>query len=300
MIRRYLIFFSLTFLSFIIKAQSAFTTGNITICDNESPAEVIFDLSGTSPFTFVYSINGNLQPPINTTQNIYSVFTKIEGVYKLESFSDLNGVWPTSGSAIVNVNNSPNAYIKNYSDTLSVLNPSINFYGDTTNAQNLIQIWNFNDDNTTVYDTVNDPYHTFPIDNKGLGIPNIYQPVLIVVDQNGCADTTFKQIYVRQEYWMYIPNSFTPDLDKLNDKLCIEYNAIRENTFIFKIFNKLGELLYQTTDPNELKCEFGLGWDGNHKDTGELLPMDNYIYEVFFQDFEGWKHTEYGKILLIR
>ena len=41
-------------------------------------------------------------------------------------------------------------------------------------------------------------------------------------------------------------------------------------------------------------------WDGNHQSSGEELPMGTYIYEMYFQDFEGWKHQEQGYIYLIR
>ena len=31
----------------------------------------------------------------------------------------------------------------------------------------------------------------------------------------------------------------------------------------------------------------------------ELMP-DTYVYEIYFQDLEGWKHKEYGNITLIK
>jgi hypothetical protein len=35
-------------------------------------------------------------------------------------------------------------------------------------------------------------------------------------------------------------------------------------------------------------------------ESGIDLPPDTYVYEMYFQDFEGWKHKEYGHIILIR
>ena len=32
------------------------------------------------------------------------------------------------------------------------------------------------------------------------------------------------------------------------------------------------------------------GWDGKHYKTGNYLPMANYIYEVYFQNFEVCEH----------
>ena len=41
----------------------------------------------------------------------------------------------------------------------------------------------------------------------------------------GCSDTTTKQIWISDEYWMYIPNAFTPNNDNTNDVFCIQYNG---------------------------------------------------------------------------
>ena len=42
------------------------------------------------------------------------------------------------------------------------------------------------------------------------------------------------------------------------------------------------------------------GWNGLHYKTGNKLPIGTYIYEIYFQDFEGWKHGQTGQIHLIR
>ena len=123
---------------------------------------------------------------------------------------------------------------------------------------------------------------------------------LFVEDSNGCFDTVTHNVLVREEYWMFIPNSFTPDNDKINDKFCIEFRAIREKTFLFKVYNIQGDLMYQSTKPNELRCSLSSGWSGEHYRSGNILPSDTYIYELYFQDFEGWKHKEFGNIILTR
>jgi hypothetical protein len=58
--------------------------------------------------------------------------------------------------------------------------------------------------------------------------------------------------------------------------------------------------MYQSTKANELRCSINGGWDGTHYESGIDLPPDTYVYEMYFQDFEGWKHKEYGHIILIR
>ena len=138
------------------------------------------------------------------------------------------------------------------------------------------------------------PIHTYD-DSSG-----IVQVELIVIDNNGCTDTAFKQIWLEDEFWIYLPNSFTPDDDGVNDYFCLSYNGIIEETFYFNIFSRNSDLVYSTNNILDLKCMTNNGWDGLHYKTGNKLPLGTYIYEIYFQDFEGWKHRKTGSIYLIR
>ena len=151
-------------------------------------------------------------------------------------------------------------------------------------------------DNTAI-DNSQNPIHTFD------SIVGVYQVTLIASDINGCSDTTFHQVWVNDEYYIYIPSSFTPDYDGLNDKLCLHYHAIREHTFDFKVYDKLsGEVVFFTKNIKAMVCDnlAKNGWDGTYNKSGKELPIGNYVYEVYFQDFEGWKHHDFGFLHLIR
>ena len=278
-------------------AQTAFISGNDTICDNGLGAIVKVDFTGTAPFTFVYSINGVNKSPI-TTQNIsYLINTKTAGTFTLVSYNDAVAVGSVSGSAIITVLESPTAIIHLDSDTLSTIYPVADFF---SNSEGDIVAWDWVFGDNTANSNSENPKHTYPIDSEGLGLKGIYQSALIILDANGCSDTAIHQVFVQEEYWLYIPTSFTPDNDKLNDKFCIEYHAIRENTFLFKVYNVQGDLMFQSTNPKNLKCSLNGGWDGIHFETQKDLPAEMYVYELYFQDFEGWKHKQYGSIQLLR
>jgi len=160
--------------------------------------------------------------------------------------------------------------------------------------------WDFGDN--TPLDFTKTPYHTY---NTAVGV---YQITMIISDANGCSDTTFKHLQITDDYWMYIPNSFTPDLDGKNDKFCISYHGVREETFIFNLYSRFSELVYSTNNINDLKCIYSdghsgdliNGWDGKHQVTERDLPIGTYIYEVYFKDFEGKKHQDKGHLLIIR
>ena len=277
---------------FVLSAQDAFISGNETICSNGNMAEVKVSFNGISPYTFVYAINGVPQSPITTSINPYIINTYTAGVYTLSSFSDADQAVTfdsISGSGLVTILESPTAIIHLQSDTLSIINSVANFASQSIG--NIVEwIWNFGDNTADEFSsTISHSY-----DSLG-----IYQTSLIVVDNSGCVDTASHTVWVRDEFWIYIPNSFTPDEDMVNDKFCIEYSGIREATFLFKIFNSQGNLTFQSTNPLNLKCSIGAGWGG--KDLNDVdLFLDTYTYEMYFKDFEGWQHYKYGTVTLVR
>jgi len=243
---------------FLVNGQSAFISGEATVCDNGISAELVVSFTGTAPFTFSYAIDGVVQTQLLSTQDdVFVISTKIAGVYTLNQFNDALSIGTINGSALVTILESPEAIIYTESDTLSIINPTAFFKGQ---PENNTHNWNFGDNTSNTSSSV---VHTFPTDEDGLGVLGIYETSLIVTDGNGCSDTTIKPIWVRDEYWMYIPNSFTPDFDEKlrNEKFCLEYHAIRENTFLFKVFNTQGDLIFQSANPQEMKCINKAGWD---------------------------------------
>lgn len=284
----------------MISAQTAFISGNDTICDNSSlDAQIKIDFSGIEPFTFVYAINGVNQPPTpQTFLNPYIINTSQTGIYTLISFSDANGFGSTSGSGLVTILESPTAIIHLESDTLSTINPTANFVSQSIG--NVVS-WDWNFGDNTVNMNTEDAVHIYDT------TISLYQASLIVQASNGCADTTTRYIYVvnasdDESYWIYIPNSFTPNNDLVNDRFCLEFNSINEATFFFKLYNSLGDLMYQTNNSSDLECckPLSCGWDGLHYKTNNKLTIGRYIYEIYYEEIKGWRHQEYGVVNLIR
>jgi len=274
---------------------NAFISGNDTLCDNTNmDAEVkVYFTGATSPFTFVYAVNGISQPSITTIINPYIIHPHEEGIYTLTSFE--NGLGVISGSAFVTFNQAPAALFTTATDTLSILFPSLQLNDKSIEGDTNISSWNWDFGDNTPLSTDTNPFHTY---NDLVGI---YQITLIVLDDFGCSDTTFRQVQITDEYWMYIPNSFTPDLDGINDVFCIQFHAVREETFYFNVYDRFSTLVYATSNITELECELSSnGWDGKHYKTGKYLPFGTYIYEMYFQDFEGRKHQDVGQLSIIR
>ncbi len=57
------------------------------------------------------------------------------------------------------------------------------------------------------------PTHIFPIEQGGS-----YKVELVAFSARGCSDTTSKIVEVKEELYVYVPNSFTPDGDEFNNE----------------------------------------------------------------------------------
>ena len=86
-----------------------------------------------------------------------------------------------------------------------------------------------------------------------------------------------------------IPTIFSPNGDGLNDEICIQNQHCVE-TFELAIYNRWGELVFYTNNPNE--C-----WDGSFR--GQPAQIGVYAYKVF-ANATGLFLEESGNISLVR
>ncbi len=122
----------------------------------------------------------------------------------------------------------------------------------------------------------------------------VKQPGIYTVSVNNQCGTKTVQImvYAECDFPVFIPNSFTPNADNLNDVFRIPPSQLIKNHFIeLKIFNRWGQLIFETTDPNK-------AWDGRCKSF--LQPTGKYIYRFVLQSLSGKIYTKTGEVMLIR
>lgn len=108
-----------------------------------------------------------------------------------------------------------------------------------------------------------------------------------LVDTNGCVATD--QVTVFVEGTIYVPNTFTPDGDGINDAFRVLATEIKEFRMI--IFNRWGEEIYRTASLQN-------SWDGTYN--GVRSPIDTYVWRVDLTEESGEKRTLYGHVNLIR
>lgn len=86
---------------------------------------------------------------------------------------------------------------------------------------------------------------------------------------------------------VFIPNAFSPDQDGINDIFLPVVNYVDQNQFDLKIYNRIGNLIFQSANPN-------VGWDGQSHETGV------YFYQLFLTNSFGDLVEYTGKIILLR
>jgi len=90
---------------------------------------------------------------------------------------------------------------------------------------------------------------------------------------------------------VYIPSAFTPNDDGRNDIFYVRGKGT--TSFELNIFNRNGDFIYHSTNPNE-------GWDGTIQGTGKKVPTGAYVFHTKGEYSDGERFNETGMINLIR
>ncbi len=109
--------------------------------------------------------------------------------------------------------------------------------------------------------------------------------------ENACESQTENFTIAPEAELFEIPNAFTPDQDGINDIFRPVWGCDEIDNFDFKIFNRWGQIVYESSDP------FG-GWDGTFK--GSPATSDVFIYSVSFQISNNSQVDVAGDVTLIR
>ena len=151
--------------------------------------------------------------------------------------------------------------------------------------------WNFGDGFTS---TLTAPSHKYTKTGT-------FDIRLIVTNTKGCKDTMLVPgIIALEQALIKIPNAFTPNTSgspgtiyNPNDLSNDIFHPVLQgvDTYQMSIFNRWGELIFETNNPNE-------GWDGYYK--GQLCIQDTYIYKIVVSFTDGQRMTKTGDVLLLR
>lgn len=249
-----------------------------------APADILFTNLST-PIDSTYHIVWDFGDD-TTTEDIISPEHRYEnaGLYTVSvAITSPIGCFTTDTFPnLIKVEPSPTADFACDPDTLlSTFNRTVKFIDLSTGAK--FWNWQFDRFGTTIQQN---PTFTFP--DTGL-----YKVTLIVTHPAGCKDSLSKYLDIVPEIRWYMPNAFTPNGDGSNDGFLGKGFLEGVTDFRMTIWNRWGELVFETSDPSE-------DWNGRVKNIGGMSPSGVYVYVVNFTGPRGQKFDFQGFATLVR
>ena len=152
----------------------------------------------------------------------------------------------------------------------TVLTPTIQFTDRSTNATQWH--WTFGAKGVSALE---DPTYVY----KDTGT---YKITLIAGNEFGCYDSISKLLDFAPQVSYFLPNAFTPNDDGINDLFKGKGIFTGMADFKLQIWNRWGELIFETTDPN-------VGWNGQKFNTSGQSPEGVYLCIVGYTGPRGEK-----------
>ena len=183
---------------------------------------------------------------------------------------------------LVSVKPSPEAGFTVTPDYTDICNSTISFIDQSVGAVNWFY---FYDDSTATGTGEATPEYTYLTAGS-------HYPMQIVTNEFGCKDSAMTSLFI-EPFTLYAPNTFTPDGNQFNNVfLPVSYLPMIE--WKLQIFNRWGELVYETTDTNE-------AWDGTEPN-GRMSPDGIYIWKATYVTCEplSQEKIETGHVNLLR
>jgi gliding motility-associated-like protein len=257
-------------------SSSLILTGDTTLCAGDQTQITVTNQNPSIDFTYVWSPTSIIASQPNettvivnpqTTQYLYVTASASNGCLVedsiLISVSNLGNI-PVVATAseyivvegtTVTLTGTPSAgYTATWTPIAGVTNPTI---GQTTANMTETTLFNY---------VVTD------------GICLKSDTVLVKVLEFVCGDP-----------FVFVPNAFSPNKDGDNDILYVR--GILVDKMIFRVFNRWGEMVFESTNPAD-------GWDGSFK--GKLCDPDVFDYYLDVTCIDGQKNLLKGNVTLLK
>lgn len=155
---------------------------------------------------------------------------------------------------------------------------SIQFYNESANAD--AYLWNFGDGTTS---SEFNPVHVYHSAGD-------FEISLTAYKSDLCsASVTKGKLVVKSESTLFIPNTFTPNGDGINDEFAVNLTNLKNYKIL--IYNRFGTWLFQTTDIFD-------DWKGTYND--QPVPVGTYYYVIDAIDAKGAAFKKGGSITVLR
>jgi gliding motility-associated-like protein len=114
--------------------------------------------------------------------------------------------------------------------------------------------------------------------------------LLTVTDVNtGCIGFDTVDVFVTNEFNIFVPTAFSPNLDGVNDDLFVRGTGLK--SFTLDVFDRWGLKIFTTSDMT-------LAWNGTHNDKPVIAGI--YAYYLKYEKYDGTFGEVKGNISLVR
>jgi gliding motility-associated-like protein len=168
---------------------------------------------------------------------------------------------------------------------VDILNRRVQFQNLTAGADSIY--WNFYNAGESF---APNPVWTFP----DIETTNPYVVCLTAGNEYGCLDTLCQDVFIENILQVFIPNTFTPDGDGLNDVFMPVINGEFQGSLRFWVFNRWGDTVFYTE-------EVGKAWTGGYDGASYYIQDGYYMWRVEVDSLEtGKTKTFEGNVFIIR
>lgn len=272
----------------------------VIVCDNES-TQIIYTISNAIGL----QVSGSSQPIFDGSDNPAdqdTVTVSAQGTYTFTAQGDGINFCDNVGIVEVIFNSpSPNPFDSRYiicptdplpaNQTVVLPNPPSGFESVR---------W-FEPDGDEI--TANTTDYQFNIARDSLIISNNGEITVELTNFFGCITTAEINIIEDCKARINAPNAFSPNGDNVNDRFNIFPVLVSEEDFEIFIFNRWGEMIFQSSDLAFMTNQETGGWNGGYdNDEGRPLPGGTYAYRMNYKSAakpqEGIKEQRGGITLL--
>ncbi len=226
-------------------------------CD--APLKISFSFQNKDTSVIVSSVNWEFGDSASASGNTVSHTYAAPGPYDVKlTYTYAGGDCVRDSIIHLNAYYLPQAQFAYTPVYPTIGNSTINFVSQSVSASYLL--WHFGNGDSSLQQN---PSYTYPAQSGE------YEVQLVAVN-GGCSDTASATIYISSKAFVRLPTAFTPNGDGTNDKINILYAGIG-SLVAFKIFNRWGQMVYETQNIND-------GWDGTYN--GVLQDTDTYSYYI--------------------
>jgi gliding motility-associated-like protein len=258
----------------VVVPVAAFTSTQ-TACSNDS---VVFTNTSDylEPAKFSWYVDGK---SFSSDKDPFYKFPK-EGTYSLSlSIHSYRCSDSTGKAGYMNVFPTPGADFSASPDSTSILKPVVVFTNRSYNGQKYY--WDF-DEHSAKSSAINPVYEFRDTGTHWVS--------LLVDNDFGCSSIARKKIRIEEVFSFFIPNSFSPNGDLVNDHFIPGGKGIADCRT--SIYNRWGELIFSG---NKKEC-----WNGGMNNHFPVVQDGVYVYQIEVTDFRGREYFYSGVVHLLK